>query len=79
MDEKNMEFSSADLSRLLRSREAMALAAMLRQMDGQTLSRAASLAQSGRTAEAKQLLSPLMDDPKVQRLLRQMEGRHGGI
>lgn len=71
------DFSSEDISRLLSTKEAMALASMLRQMDASTLSRAASLATQGNTADAKALLSPLIQDPKVQQLLRHMEENNG--
>lgn len=71
------DFSPEDISRLLSTKEAMALASMLRQMDAATLSRAASLATQGNTAEAKSLLSPLIQDPKVQELIQRMEGGNG--
>lgn len=79
MNEKNREFSSAAFSELLKSKEAMALAGMLRQMDPQLLSRAASLAGSGQTEQAKQLLQPILEDQKVRQLLKKMEDSNGGI
>lgn len=77
MWKKNEDFSQADLSRLMATKEAMALAAMIRQMDADTLSRAASLASQGNTEGAQALLSPLLQDPKVRELLSRMEGRNG--
>lgn len=77
MWKKNDDFSQQDISRLLASKEAMTLAAMLRQMDTDTLNRAASLASQGNTAQAQELLSPLMQDPKVRELLSKMEENNG--
>lgn len=79
MWKKNEDFSQADISRILATKEAMALAAMLRQMDGDTLSRAASLTSQGNTAQAQALLSPLLQDPKVRELISRMEAQNGGI
>lgn len=77
MWKKNDNFSQQDLSKLLASKEAMALAAMLQQMDTDTLNRAASLASQGNTTQAQQLLSPLMNDPKVRELITKMEEGNG--
>ena len=77
MWKKNDDFSQPDISRLLATKEAMALAAMLRQMDTDTLSRAAALASQGNTAQARELLAPLMNDPKVRDLICRMEGSNG--
>jgi len=79
MWKKNDDFSSEDLSRLLNSPQAMALAAMLQKMDPATLKQAADAATSGDAQTAKKLLSPLMQDPKVNDLLGQMGGKHGGV
>lgn len=79
MWKKNENFSQDDISRFLATKEAMALAAMLRQMDGDTLSRAASLATQGNTSQAQELLSPLLNDPKVRELISRMEENNGGI
>ena len=79
MWKKNDDFSSEDISRLLNSPQAMALAAMLQKMDPKLLSQAADAATRGDTEAAKKLLSPLMQDPKVNDLLGQMGGKHGGV
>ena len=77
MLKKNEDFSQSDISRLLATKEAMTLAAMLRQMDADTLSRAASLASQGNAAQAQELLSPLLQDPKVRELISRMEENNG--
>ena len=79
MWKNNADFSQSDLSKLLATKEAMALAAMLRQMDGDTLSQAAAAATQGNTAQAQQLLSPLLQDPKVRELITKMEANNGGL
>ena len=79
MWKKNEDFSQSDLSRLMATKEAMALASMIRQMDSDTLNRAASLASQGNTAQAQALLSPLLQDPKVRELISRMEAQNGGI
>lgn len=79
MWKKNDDFSKEDLSRLLNTPQAMALAAMLQKMDPNQLARAAEAAQAGDAQRAKQLLSPLMQDPKAADLLKQLEEKHGGI
>ena len=77
MERKNMNFSSEDITKLLSSKEAAALAAILRNMDQTTLSKAAALAKQGNSEEAKRILNPVIQDPRVQNLLKQMEGRNG--
>ena len=77
MRKKNDDFSSQDLSRLLNSPQAMALAAMLQSADPSALSQAAAAANSGDLAGAKDLLSPLLQDPKIRALLNQIGGNHG--
>ena len=79
MWKKNNDFSSEELSKMLNSPQAMALAAMLQTMDPATLSQAAAAAGQGDPETAKKLLSPLLNDPKVKGLLSQMGGNHGGV
>lgn len=79
MWKKNDDFSSEEISRLLNSPQAMALASMLQKMDPNVLSQAANAAASGDGETAKALLSPLTRDPKVKELLDQMGGKHGGV
>ena len=77
MWKKNDDFSKEDLSRLLNSPEAMALAAMLQKMDPGQLEKAAKAATSGDDQTAKQILAPLLNNPDASRLLEQMGGKHG--
>lgn len=77
MWKKNEGFSQENIAKLLSSKEAMALAAMLRQMDQNTLSQAASAATQGNTAKAQELLAPLLADPELQKMLKNMEGNNG--
>ncbi len=79
MERKNEDFSQNDLARMLRQPEAQELMARLRQMDGAALQQAVRQAMSGNTEEAKQLLTPLMQDPTVQDLTERMRNSHGGI
>ena len=77
MWKKNDDFSQSGLAKFMASKEAAALAAMLQQMDTSALSQAASYAAQGKTDQAKALLEPLTQDPKIRQLLEQMEGHHG--
>ena len=77
MRKNNENFSSPDLSKLLSSKEAMSLAAMLRQMDADTLTQAANAASQGNTQQAQALLTPFLNDPKVRELLSRMEENNG--
>jgi len=77
MNQNPNRFSEEEIQKLLATKEAMALAAILRQMDTSTLSRAAALASQGKSAEAKRLLEPLMQDPKINDLIRRMEEENG--
>ena len=67
-------------------REAMALAAspqgqqllnLLRQKNESQLRQAADRAEAGDIAQAKALLSGLLQDPQAKKLLEQLGGNHG--
>lgn len=79
MFQKNSDFSRSELSELLQKPEAKALLQRLQQMDQAALQNAVNLAFQGNTAEAQAALSPLMQDPQVQKLSQQMRDGHGGI
>lgn len=68
-----------DLSGLLSSPEAQALAGMLKGMDSDMLNKAASLASSGDTSGAQSVLAPLLQDPKIRELMKKLEEQNGGI
>lgn len=77
MWKKSDDFSEADISRILASPQAQQLAAMLQQMDTDTLNKAASLAVQGDAAQAQQLLTPVLQDPKIQELIQKMGENNG--
>lgn len=79
MFEKNGEFSQSDLARMLRQPEAQALLARLQQLDQSALQKAVDLAFHGNPQGAREALSPLLADEKVQQLSRQMRDGNGGI
>ena len=79
MFQKNSEFSQSDLSRMLRQPEAQALLERLKQMDPAALQSAVNMAFRGNQEGARDALSPLLSDPEVQRLSKQMRDGHGGI
>lgn len=77
MWKKSNDFSADDLQRLMASPQAQALAQILRQMDPNTLQQAASMAAQGNQEGAKAMLSPVLKDPKIQKLLQNGEDSHG--
>ena len=79
MFQKNSEFSQSELSRMLRQPEAQALLERLKQMDPAALQSAVNMAFRGNQEGARDALSPLLSDPEVQRLSKQMRDGHGGI
>ena len=72
-------FSQSDLARMMRRPEAQELMARLRQMDSGALQQAVQQAMRGNTEDARELLTPLMQDPEVQGLADRMRDSHGGI
>ena len=79
MFQKNGDFSKSDLERMLRSPEAQALLARLQQLDQAALQNAVDKAFRGDTAGAREALSPLLADRRVQKLSEQMRDGHGGV
>jgi hypothetical protein len=79
MFQKNSEFSQSELSRMLRQPEAQALLERLKQMDPAALQSAVNMAFRGNQEGARDALSPLLSDPEVQRLSKQMRDGHGGV
>ena len=79
MFQKNSEFSQSELSRILRQPEAQALLERLKQMDPAALQSAVNMAFRGNQEGARDALSPLLSDPEVQRLSKQMRDGHGGV
>lgn len=79
MARKNEDFSQADLARLMQQPATQELLNRLRQLDSAALQQAVHQAMKGNTDEAKQLLTPLMQDRQVQDLADRMRDSHGGI
>ena len=79
MFQKNSEFSQSELSRILRQPEAQALLERLKQMDPAALQSAVNMAFRGNQEGARDALSPLLSDPEVQRLSKQMRDGHGRV
>lgn len=77
MMDKNNDFSTPNPSQLLRNPQVQKLLTHLQSMDPELLRQAASLASSGHTAEAQQLLTPILQDDEVQKLTNEMRDRHG--
>lgn len=77
MWKKNDDFSKEDLARLLASPQAQALVQMLQKMDPDTLRNAAAMATQGDANGARNALSSVLQDPKVQELIQNMEENHG--
>lgn len=79
MVQKNEDFSQSQLRELLQSPEAAALLGRLRQMDAAALQQAVNLAFQGQTQQARDVLTPMLQDEQVQDLTRKMRNEHGGI
>lgn len=79
MVQKNGDFSPSQISQILSRPEAQALLERLKQMDQAALQQAVSLAFQGRTDQAKDVLTPLMQDEQVQSLAQKMRDDNGGI
>lgn len=79
MERKNSDFSQTDLNRILQQPETRELLNRLRQLDSAALRQAVQQAMQGNTEQAKELLTPLMQDQQVQRLTEKMRDSHGGV
>lgn len=79
MVQKNEDFSPSQLAQLMNRPEAQAMLARLKQMDDTALRQAVQLAFQGRTDQAKEILTPLMQDSQLQSLANQMRDSNGGI
>lgn len=77
MTNKNNDFSTPNPAQLLQNPQVQKLLAQLQSMDPTLLRQAASLASSGHTAEAQQLLSPILQDEEVQKLTNEMRDHNG--
>ena len=67
-------FPIEEAQQLARSASGQELLQLLQQGDGAKLDEAAALLQQGNTQQAKALLLPILEDPKILALLRQLGG-----
>lgn len=75
MAENFDRISAAELAALARSPAGQQLMALLQQSGGPQLQQAAGKAAAGDLSGAKDLLTPLLADPRIQDLLAQLGGR----
>lgn len=76
MDQNNIpkDFPMEQALAFAKSSAGQQLINILQQSSGDDLDRAARLAASGNTAQAKDTLSSLLKDPDIQKLLKQFGG-----
>lgn len=74
MQKNSHNFSMQEALRLAQSDAGQQLLAHLRQKDSQTINAAMEQASQGNYDQAKQALSSLLSDPKVQELMKQLGG-----
>ena len=67
-------FPIEEAQQLAKSTSGQELMQLLQQGDGAKLDEAAALLQQGNTQQAKALLLPILEDPKILALLRQLGG-----
>ena len=67
-------FPIEEAQQLARSASGQELLQLLQQGDGAKLDEAAALLKQGNTQQAKALLLPILEDPKILALLRQLGG-----
>lgn len=67
-------FPIEEAQQLAKSTSGQELLQLLQQGDGAKLDEAAALLQQGNTQQAKALLLPILEDPKILALLRQLGG-----
>lgn len=79
MVQKNEDFSQSRIQELLQRPEAAQLLSLLKQIDPAALQQAVRLAFQGQTDRARDVLSPMLQDDKVQELTRKMRDGNGGI
>lgn len=75
MAEKFHQFSTEDMAALASSPAGQQLMSLLRQSGGDQLQNAASRAAAGDITGARELLSPLLNDPRIRNLLKDLGGR----
>jgi hypothetical protein len=68
------EFSKADAEKFLNNPGVLELMEALKNMDADTMRSAAQLASSGETESARAILQPIINDPRIQQILKQLGG-----
>ena len=71
--ENKMNFSVEEAMQLAQSDAAQQLIALLQQQNAQALQQAAGLASSGQLAQAGQIMSSLLTDPKAAALMKKLK------
>ena len=74
MQENSANFSMEDARRMAQSEAGQQLLSLLKQSDSAQLQNAAQQAASGNYEAARQALTPLLNSPQVQALLKQLGG-----
>lgn len=74
MSKKSDDFSVADAAKLAQSPAGRQLFAALQEQNGDSLQKAMGHVAAGDIEKAKQAMSAMLSDPKVQALLRQLGG-----
>lgn len=75
MQEKSRSFSPKDAEALANSPQGKQLLQQIQQYDSAALRTAAEKARQGDMDSVKQALSPLLSDPKIQALLKNLGGK----
>lgn len=77
MTDKNNDYSTPNPAHLLQNPKVQKLLVHLQQMDPELLRQAVSLASSGHTDQAQQILSPILKNEEVQQLAKEMRESNG--
>lgn len=72
---KNPQFSPEQVKKILSSPEAQQLIALLNRDGGKNLQKAAEEFRKGNTAEAQEVLKPMMDTQEANELLKKFGGK----
>ena len=77
MQNKQENFSMQDALRLANSPAGKELLSILQSQNSENLQKAKSQAEKGEYDAVQKTLSGLLQDPKVRKLLEEMNGKHG--
>ena len=79
MDKKSQDFSVQEAKRLAKTPEGQELMRRLQEQDNAAFQKAMADASVGNFKEAGKALSSMLSSPEIQRLIRQLGGKHGGL